>query len=693
MKRGVLLLCCLFSGAIAGRADVRLPSIFSEHMVLQKADATPIWGTAAPGEQVTAAINGLTAQATADADGKWKLTLNLAASPPGPFELTITGKNKIVIPDVLVGQVWLASGQSNMERTMQALAQTDEIAQSANPMLRQFRVERKSAATPQDDCQGTWTVASPTTTGDFSAVGYYFAKKLQASLQQPVALVNVSWGGTVIEAWLSADAIAKDADLTAGAAAVAKQIDDFPAQKAAFVKDFGDWLAARDRADKPCADPANYAGPDISTADWTPLTLPGKIEGANLPSNGAIWIRRELTVPEGAQVQSINGSIGSMNGLETVYWNGQKIEEMTIAKFPGDGTGRPFGIPQSDVHPGKAVIALRIYAPTLPPAIPTDAARFIAGPISLGGPWFAKAEYTLPALTPADLATVPKAPRTPPAMKASFIFNGVVNPVIPYGLAGILWYQGESNAGNAYQYRIELPLLIGDLREKWGQPNLPFYVCQLPNFGLKVTDANAPSPWSEMRESQSLALKLPDTAEAVLVDVGEAQDIHPRDKHPPAERLARIAFNRVYGQKMVDSGPVYQSMTVEGSKIRVKFDTGGSPPAAPPLPKTYAVRMVVHQTAPLVPNSPGSQLEGFAICGADHKWFWAQAAIDGDSVVVSSDKVPQPVAVRYAWADNPTCNLYNADGLPASPFRTDDFPASTQEARFGLPRATTPPTL
>jgi sialate O-acetylesterase len=316
--------------------------------------------------------------------------------------------------------------------------------------------------------------------------------------------------------------------------------------------------------------------------------------------------------------------------------------------------------------------------------ISAGADRFYVGPVPIGGQWLAKAEYSLPALSASELASVPKPPSQPPAMKAAGIFNGVVHPVIPYGIAGMLWYQGESNMGIAYQYRTSFPLFIRDLREKWHQPELPFYFCQLPGNFAKTT-LPGESAWAEMRESQSRALSLPNTAQAVIIDLGEAEDMHPRNKADVGARLARIALKRQYGQsQLVDSGPVYDSMAMEGGKIRVRFTHTDGGLVARPLPPTYDVQTLLNRTAPLVPNIPGSELQGFAICGEDHRWVWAEAKIEGDTVLVWSEKVTAPVAVRYAWADNPTCNLYNAADLPAAPFRTDNFPTTTDTKRFGL---------
>ena len=675
----------LFSTLNAARADVTLPRIFSEHMVLMKSAATPIWGKADPAEHISISMNGQTTHATAGADGKWKATLDLRDSAPGPFEMTVAGKNKIVIPDVLVGQVWLLMGQSNPERPLKESANAAaEIARSENPLLRTFQIEKKAKDTPQDDANGNWTIAGPETAGNFSAIGYYFGKRLTKELKVPVGVINGTWGGTFIEAWASDEVIKKDPDLRTGEEARRKEMNDYGPKKATYTKEFSEWLKTNGREDKGCPDPSIYAGPNVSTDDWTPITLPGKVAGPKIPTNGAIWIRKEIDVPAAVQGNLIKASLGPMPCFERTYWNGKMIFEMTYHQIPGEGYNHYFAIPQEDVVPGKAIFAIRLFAPVLPPAFPADPSRFYIGPIPLAGKWLAKAEYSLPELTPAVAASAPKPPRQPPALKASGIFNGVVHPIIPYGVAGILWYQGESNTGIAYAYRTVFPLFIKDIRDKWKQPDLPFYFCQIANYLPKI---NMPrdSAWAELRESQSAALKEPNTAQAVLIDLGESEDAHFRDKLDAGERLARIALAKNYGRRdVIYSGPMYESMEVEGSRIRLKFAHTDGGLVAKPLSKTYKVKTILNQSAPLVRNSPGSELEGFAICGKDCHWVWADAKIDGTTVLAWSDKVPTPVAVRYAWADNPTCNLYNGGNLPASPFRTDSFPVSTQQYHFGF---------
>jgi sialate O-acetylesterase len=289
-------------------------------------------------------------------------------------------------------------------------------------------------------------------------------------------------------------------------------------------------------------------------------------------------------------------------------------------------------------------------------------------------------------LPPLDAATVvPRLQSTPPLLNTpAYLFNGMINPLVPYALSGVIWFQGESSAPRAYQYRYAFPLLIEDWRQHWGNSNLPFYFCQIANVGAKPTDPGAPSSSAELREAQSMALKLPHTGQAVTIDIGEP-GVHFRRKREAGERLALIALANTYGKKIPFSGPVYSSMKIEDGKIHIQFDHAEGGLVAEPLTVAYPIIPEIGATVPSTRNSPKSDLEGFAICGEDQKWVWADAKIDGNSVLVWSDQVPKPVAVRYAWADDPTCNLYNTAGLPASPFRTDDFPASTKDNRLRFP--------
>jgi sialate O-acetylesterase len=667
------------------RADVQLPTLFSEHAVLMKSESVPVWGKAEPGEEVTVALAGISAHAITNQEGRWSVSLNLKDTTAGPFEMIVKGKNEIVIPDVAVGAVWLASGQSNMERILKVTANAPKvIAKSSNALLRQFRVEKAARPTPADDCKGRWTVAGPETAGDFTAVGYYFGKQLQEVLTTPVGIINASWGGTFSEAWTSLEALNRVESLQAGEAARRKIVAEYPIQRKRFVTEFAQWLKAHGREDKAALNLDDFAGAQSSTHDWSPVSLPGKIFADGLPATGAVWLRRNIEIPESALLPGLEFKVllGRMDGFEQVYWNGKKVSETTYAKLPGSNYTRYFSIPADLVKPGANTLAVRIYSPALPPSISVNPLEFKAGPVSLNGEWVAKWEYQFPALPEAALSSVPPPPLQPPGLMGGAIFNGVINPLIPYALDGIIWYQGESNTGRADQYRVAFPLLIEDWRRRWNRGDLPFYFCQLANY-LPKRSTPAESEWAELRESQTEALHLPRTGQAVLIDLGEAGDIHPRNKKDAGDRLARLALAGNYGKEVVSSGPVFDSVIVEGASIRIRFTHTDRGLIARTLPEVYDVSTLTGKTAPLVRNSPQSQVEGFSICGEDRRWVWAEAKIEGESVVVWSEKVAHPIAVRYAWADNPTCNLYNGAGLPAGPFRTDHFPEITANKQFG----------
>ena len=681
--RPLLLATLLFPSGLL-RADVTLPAIFSDHMVLKKTARVPVWGKADPGEEITLVLAEQTAKTRAGDDGKWTASLDLSKTGPGPFEMTVRGKNEIKISDVLVGEVWLASGQSNMEWPLiQTRDAEKEIAASANPQLRQFTVTRATSADPLTDVKGAWKVASPETAGAFSAVAYFFGKKLQAELKMPVGIIQSSWGGTPSEAWTSTEALDTVPDLKAARERIQGRAKAYPVQKQAFVDAFGAWLKDNAREDRPVADAAAFAATGISTEGWIPLTLPGRLAAAGLPDAGAVWLRREIDVPAPVPNQKLRLNLGAIDAFDSVYWNGRLLTQLTYQEYPGTGFVRQnatYDVPPDLVKQGKNTLAIRVYQPVTAANFPTVPK---ADALALDTGWLAKAEFALPTLDAEKIAAAPKAPPNPvaPHNTASFLFNAMINPLVPYAISGVIWYQGESNAGRAWQYRTAFPLLITDWRSRWKQGDFPFYFCQLANY-LPKKDLPGDSGWAELREAQSQTLALPKTGQAVLIDIGEEKDIHPRNKKDVGERLALIALASDYGKEIPFSGPVFKSAEIAGDKIRLTFNGTASGLVATALPATHDVKTIAHETAPLVRNSPGSELEGFAICGQDRNWVWAQAKIEGQSVVVWSDKVPAPVAVRYAWADNPTANLYNAAVLPASPFRTDDFPAMTRDAKY-----------
>jgi sialate O-acetylesterase len=671
----------LFSGLIScARADVSISPLFSDHAVLQRSDKVPVWGNAAPGESVTVTVGGATGTATAGSGGKWKAFLDLRPLGQAPLQLVAKGSaTQVVSEDVIVGEVWLCSGQSNMEFSLRsAINASQEIASSANPLLRQFHVENKPSPTPVDDLKGHWIVASPETAADFTAVGYFFGKKLQKGLHVPIGLINSSLGATPVETWTSLEGFNADEALKAGAAKSQDQFNSFKK----YVTDYQAWETQSHREDHPTSNLAPFASSTVPAQGWQSISLPSTTDP--LPA-GAVWIRRTIQVPVGKAGfgTNVNVALGDLTKTAQiqVYWNGIKVGQSQV----GAGSNSNVDFSSDVIHEGDNALAIRVFNASGPSGIAPGSLPLHAGPVPLAGDWQMKVEQELPPLSGPDKASLPQLPATSPDARvtAAFCYNGMINPLIPCAIRGVVWYQGEGNAGRAFQYQTAFSLLIKDWRTRWGEGDFPFYFCQLANYQDRPrTPQPSDSCWAELREAQSKTLSVPNTQEAVLIDLGEEASIHPRDKQDVGERLARIALAKTYGKKTPYAGPFYSSMSVEGAKIRLHFEHADGDLVARTLPTTYQPSSLDPKTVPLVRDSPDSQLEGFAICGPDHQWKWAKASIDNGTVVVWNDGISDPVAVRYAWSDNPVCNLYNGAGLPAAPFRTDDFPILTRDARF-----------
>ena len=483
-------------------ADVKLPAIFGDNMVLQRDAKVAIWGWAAPGEGVSVTVSNPKQHVAVSAgkDGKWKL--ELAPMPAGgPVEITVTGKNTITIKNVLIGDVWIGSGQSNMTMAVNGCNNwRDEVAAATQPDIRLFTVPQRTSETPQTDCGGKWVVCEPKAAAAFSAALFFFGRDLHAQLNVPMGLIHSSWGGTPIEAWTSRAGYESQPKLKPILEKWDAALANYPKLLAAFVP---------------------TSGPD-----GKPLRAPAKPVGQNQPT---------------------------------------------------------------------------------------------------------------------------------------CLYNAMIAPIIPFTIKGVIWYQGESNAGNAALYQTQMPTMIADWRKQWGG-DFPFFQVQLANYMARKPDP-ADSNWARLREAQLKTWQAdPKSGMAVIIDVGNATNIHPTDKQTVGQRLALAARAIAYGQKdVVYSGPIYKSMNVDGSKVRLAFDhVGGG-----------LVTQYRSDESPATRAMPPAH--GFAVAGEDHKFYWADAKIDGVEVVVSSDKIDKPVAVRYGWADNPACNLYNKEGLPASPFRTDDW--------------------
>ena len=509
MLKSILLFCCtiIFSGQLLD-AQIDMPGIFGDHMVLQQKQDNPVWGWADAGEKITVSINGQRHSTEANAKGYWRTILK-PIPVGGPYKLNIEGANsQFYFDDVMVGEVWICSGQSNMGWPL-ALTNGGELAilTANHPNIRLISVPQVGTQEAQDDFDGAWTKCSPETVKNFSAVGYLFGRRLSDALDVPIGLIDNAWGGSAAEAWVNREVLEKDVRF--------------------------DGLIKR----------------------WE------EMEGSfNFEEEVSNWERK------------------------VVEWEGVPKEERTEAK-----PRRPRNILTGNHRPSN-------------------------------------------------------------------IYNGVLLPTIGYGIKGVIWYQGESNAGRAYQYRDLFPLMIENWREEWKQGDFPFYYVQLADFQNESEDPGD-SNWAELREAQSMTLeRLKNVGEAVIIDVGEGRDIHPRNKHTVADRLARIALSRDYKKEIQYRGPTYQSMELVGNKIIIKFNNVGQ--------GLYSF----DTRAP----------QGFTIAGGNQKFVNAMAKIvDKSTMEIWSDDIAIPASVRYAWAQNPICNMYNRDGLPMTPFRTDDWQGIT----------------
>lgn len=624
--------------------EVRLPRLVSDGLVLQREADVDIWGWAEPGEKVSVAFRNKTYPATADKNGKWKIQMrDLKAG--GPDRMEISGSNRIHLNDVYVGDVWICSGQSNMELTMARAKPVyeDEILHSENPYIRHFNVpDRYNFKLPEDDlADGKWEGATPESVLRFSAVGYFFVKALYDRYNVPIGLINASLGGSPVEAWLSEEALRQFPQHLA--TAIKFRDDTLIRQITEHDKKTSDaWyglLNERDKGLKP--EHKSWADPSYDASKWPVMELPAFWDGTGLgPVNGVVWFRKEITVPASMVGKPAKLLMGRIVDADETYVNGKLVGSVSYQYPP-----RRYEVPAGVLKAGKNVIAVRVISNAGRGGFIKDKPYRLSADehaIDLTGEW----RYRLGAtMEPLESQTFIR-------WKPMGLYNGMIAPLLNYSIKGVIWYQGESNAGNPREYAKTFPALIRDWRKQWHQGDFPFLYVQLPNF-MEPKDRPSDSQWAELREAQLKALALPRTAMAVAIDIGEWNDIHPLDKKDVGERLALAARKVAYGEKhLVYSGPVYESMKVKKNKIILSFAHAGSGLMA-----------------------KGGELREFAISGPDKRFVWADARIEGDDkVVVWSDEISDPVAVRYAWADNPEgANLYNKEGLPASPFRTDDF--------------------
>jgi sialate O-acetylesterase len=679
-RLAVLSLVLSLSDPLAAWAapdKLSLSQLFTEHAVLQRAAKVPVWGWDKPGQAVTVTYGEAKGTATADENGRWQVDLNLEKAGADPTDLVVTGSSTVTSADVIVGEVWLASGQSNMEWSMAKTAGLEEEkALSPTPAIRYWKQAYVTATEPKDQALGKWVVAKPDNIGGISGVGYFFAKDVAAGTGATVGLVHSHWGGTPAEAWTSREGLAKDPEVGPATDEFFKRMADFPRLLEKFATDYPAWQEKNGRADKPLDEAAQaefLTGPTDGEG-WKKIKYTGKLADSDLKGAGAIWFRKTITLDaEGKKGQTMR--FGPIPGLEQLYVNGKKVGERTIDK--GFSGIREYKIGGDLLVEGENQIAIRAFIPGRMTEFGKDGNS--GRPAWVQGEWQAKSEFVLDPLADDVLATAPTSPQSlgEAHNRPAHLYNAMLNPLIPFSIRGVIWYQGESNSGRAEQYRRVFPNMIEDWRGKWGGEPFAFYFCQLANY-----QAKAPSPWNsgwaETREAQEAALKLPNTGEAILIDCGEEGDIHPRNKKDPGQRLARVALAKTYGKDIIYSGPTLKDSKFAEGKAVLTFDHVGTGLVAQPLPATYKKKSLDTVDVPLTLPVPDSEVQGFAVCGEDKQWAWATAKITGKNTVeLTSATVANPVAVRYAWANNPTCNLYNSEGLPTGPFRTDASPLTS----------------
>lgn len=683
----ILALCSLMTSATW--ADVKLPAVISDNMVLQQGMKVPIWGKAAAGEKVAVTFGDHTASATADASGRWRTTIG-PFKAGGPFTMTVAGKNTLTIRNILVGEVWVASGQSNMEMMVsQAANAPAEIAAAGWPKIRLFTVGHAVASKPLEDVAGNWSECSPTTVGNFSATAYYFGRELHRRLGVPVGLINASWSGTLAEPWTSVPSLRAEPKLKPIIDRYDAAVKDFPAAKAAYRKKYMAWEAAvypNDEGNKGAT--LGYAKPGLDLSGWKDINQPGAWEGAGLCMDGAVWLRKDVEVPAAWAGKELLLGIGMASQYDTTYYNGVEVGSVGPEKFEEKYIARWYKVPGNLVKAGKVTVAVRVFnqygggglvgmAEWMRLSLPNSQKDVI----SLAGAWKYKIEKALPPTAqPRSFPPTGTSP-TDYCQCPGVLFNGMISPLMPYGIAGAIWYQGESNSQRAWQYRTLLPTMIRDWRTHWGQGDFPFLIAQLAMFGPEQWGTSE-SFMAELREAQWVTSQsVPKTGLATALATGGS--LHPINKQEIGRRLALTAMSVAYGdRKVVFSGPTYDRMTIDGDKATLSFRHVHSGLVA--LKAEPKIERIPTSTSPALKDAPdrmtfepADELRGFTVAGADRKFFHAQARIEGDRVVVWSKDVPKPVAVRYAWEDVPQTTLFNKEGMPALPFRTDNWPAIT----------------
>jgi sialate O-acetylesterase len=617
-------------------AQIKLPKLISDGMVLQRSETITLWGWASPQEKINLSFKQKTYQTTTDQNGKWAIKL-----PPqtagGPYEMTFIASNKVVLKDILFGDVWVCSGQSNMELALDRLIDQypQEIKEANYPQIRQFLVpdEYNFKAAQKDVSSGAWKTATPANILSFSGVAYFFALDIHKKYKVPIGLINTALGGSPAQAWISEKAI--------------KNFPEYHQELQKF-KD-GSLIASIEKKDKSAAEAwystlnqqdeglkGNWKAADLRDQDWDEMNIPGYWHDQKLKNiNGAVWFRKTIDVPASMVGKPVKLLLGRIVDADSVFINGQLVGS-TSYQYPP----RRYLFTGEILKKGKNTIAIKVINNSGKGGFVLNKPyQLIAGSdtLSLLGPWKYKLGTKM-SITPSTTFV---------RWKPVGLYNSMIAPLVNYNVKGVLWYQGESNTAKPAEYTNLMTTLIKNWRQAWNKPELPFIYVQLPGF-MERNNLPQESNWADLRMQQLQLLKVSNTAMAVALDLGEWNDIHPLNKKDVGTRLALQAEQLVYGNKtIVHSGPLFEKITAEGKKLVISFSNTGSG----------------------LKVNGSNELKHFAIAGSDGKYQWANAEIKGDQVIVWNDNINKPVSVRYAWAHNPdTANLYNQENLPASPF-------------------------